>query len=89
MLKIDRSFVRDFLSDQTDYAIVDTIISMAKTLKLTVVAEGVETTEQFKMLSWLKCDLFQGFLFGKPAPEFCLPQPVEQLLTLPIADHPI
>lgn len=89
VLKIDRSFVRDFLSDQTDYAIVDTIISMAKTLKLTVVAEGVETTEQFKMLSWLKCDLFQGFLFGKPAPEFCLPQPVEQLLTLPIADHPI
>ena len=73
VLKIDRSFVRDFLTDQTDYAIVDTIISMAKALKLTVVAEGVETEEQFNMLSWLRCDLFQGYLFGRPAADFASP----------------
>lgn len=73
VLKIDRSFVRDFLTDQTDYAIVDTIISMAKALKLTVVAEGVETEEQFNMLSWLRCDLFQGYLFGRPAADFAAP----------------
>lgn len=77
VLKIDRSFVRDFLTDQTDYAIVDTIISMAKALKLTVVAEGVETEEQFNMLSWLRCDLFQGYLFGRPAAEFSLPTPLQ------------
>ena len=73
VLKIDRSFVRDFLVDQKDYAIVDTIISMAKALNLTVVAEGVETVEQFNMLSQMRCDLFQGYLFGRPAADFAAP----------------
>ena len=68
VLKIDQSFVREFLSQQTDHAIVRTILAMAESLSLTVVAEGVEQQAQFDELARLGCDLFQGYLFGKPAP---------------------
>ena len=68
VLKIDQSFVRDFLADDTDRAIVHTIIAMAKALQLQVIAEGVETEGQYHELIALDCDLFQGYLFGKPAP---------------------
>lgn len=68
VLKIDQSFVREFLSQQTDHAIVRTILAMAESLSLTVVAEGVEQQAQFDELVRLGCDLFQGYLFGKPAP---------------------
>nr|WP_255605070.1 EAL domain-containing protein [Rheinheimera maricola] len=68
VLKIDQSFVRAFLTQETDYAIVKTIIAMAKALSLKVVAEGVEQQEQYEALIALECDFFQGYLFGKPAP---------------------
>lgn len=68
VLKIDKSFVREFLSQDTDHAIVRTILAMAESLSLTVVAEGVEQQAQFDELVALGCDLFQGYLFGKPAP---------------------
>lgn len=68
VLKIDQSFVREFLTQQTDHAIVRTILAMAESLSLTVVAEGVEQQAQFDELARLGCDLFQGYLFGKPAP---------------------
>ncbi|WP_301003573.1 EAL domain-containing protein [Arsukibacterium sp.] len=68
VLKIDQSFVREFLAQDTDYAIVRTILAMAEALNLTVVAEGVEQSEQFDALAEMGCDLFQGYLFGKPAP---------------------
>lgn len=69
-LKIDQSFVRDMLLDLDDAAIVETIITLAKTLKLRVIAEGVEQAEQAEVLNRLGCDLLQGYFFGKPAPLF-------------------
>lgn len=67
-LKIDQSFVRDLATDPDDAAITGAIISMAKSLKLRVVAEGVETEAQMKFLSERGCDAIQGFYFYKPMP---------------------
>jgi len=67
-LKIDRSFVKDVLSDQADAMIVRTIVDMAKQLGLKVVGEGVETTEQASFLRELGCEQAQGYLFAKPMP---------------------
>ncbi|MGN7611234.1 two-component system response regulator [Magnetococcales bacterium HHB-1] len=67
-LKIDRSFVQDITTHEEDATIVTTIISMAKALKLSVVAEGVETEAQNAFLTEKKCDALQGYLFGKPEP---------------------
>lgn len=64
-LKIDRKFVRDIPKDEDDLAITSAIISMAKSLKLQVVAEGVESEEQMKVLRKRRCDQVQGFLFSK------------------------
>jgi len=64
-LKIDRSFVRAMTSDAEAAVMVRTILSMAKSLGLAVVAEGVETEDQARALAGLGCDMAQGYYFGR------------------------
>ncbi|MGZ8547633.1 MAG: putative bifunctional diguanylate cyclase/phosphodiesterase, partial [Sulfuricurvum sp.] len=65
-LKIDRSFVRDIMSDSDDAALVETILSIASIFNLDVIAEGVEETEQLEFLDRHQCGYFQGYLCSKP-----------------------
>jgi diguanylate cyclase (GGDEF)-like protein/PAS domain S-box-containing protein len=67
-LKIDQSFVHDIVSDHQDRLIVRTIIAMAESLYLNVIAEGVETQEQQQLLLTEGCKQFQGYLFARPLP---------------------
>jgi len=67
-LKIDKSFVRDLLSDPSDAIIARTIIDMGHSLGLRVVAEGVEDAQQHAFLANLGCDAYQGYYFGRPVP---------------------
>ena len=67
-VKIDQGFVRDVLTDPNDAAIVRTILALAESLDLEVVAEGVETTGQLAFLRLHGCEGFQGYLFGRPGP---------------------
>ena len=68
ILKVDRSFVRDLPGDSDDAAITEAIIAMAKSLKLSVTAEGVETEEQAQYLEEKSCNRCQGFYFGHAVP---------------------
>jgi diguanylate cyclase (GGDEF)-like protein len=68
-LKIDLSFVRDLMRDDHSDAIVRSIISLGSGMKLTLVAEGVETQEQANFLREAGCDVLQGYLIGKPVPQ--------------------
>ena len=73
ILKIDKSFVDDMLNDENDEAIVDTIISLAKSLKMELIAEGVESIEQVNALSDKGCFIIQGYFYCRPIPysEMC------------------
>jgi diguanylate cyclase (GGDEF)-like protein len=67
-LKVDQSFVRELLTDPVDAAIVKTILQLARSLGMSVIAEGVELEGQRKVLAEMGCREFQGYLFGKPQP---------------------
>ena len=67
-LKIDQSFVRDITTDNSDQAIVGTIVAMARSLSLSTIAEGVETDAQRQLLAQQGCSAFQGYLFSRPVP---------------------
>ena len=71
-VKIDRSFVRDVLTSQSDAVIVSAIIGLGHSLNLLVIGEGIETEDQRLFLLSHNCRMYQGFLFDKP-------MPVEQL----------
>jgi diguanylate cyclase (GGDEF)-like protein len=75
-LKIDRTFIGELMNSESGSEIVRTILSLAHSLKMTVIAEGVETKEQLAMLSDMKCEYVQGFLFARAVP----PQEATNLL---------
>lgn len=82
-VKIDREFVRDIVSDQGDAAIVTAVIAIARSLKLRVVAEGVETAEQLAFLQRGLCDEVQGFFFSSAVDPLSLTQVMGERLLLP------
>jgi EAL domain-containing protein (putative c-di-GMP-specific phosphodiesterase class I) len=67
-LKIDRAFVKDMNHDETSRSIVESIIALAHTMRLRVIAEGVETADQASRLAASGCDYLQGYHFGRPMP---------------------
>jgi len=76
VIKIDRAFIRNLDSDAESMPIVQTIISLTHALGRKVVAEGVETEGQARLLRQLRCDQYQGYLFSKPLPA----EEIERLL---------
>jgi diguanylate cyclase (GGDEF)-like protein len=72
-LKIDKEFIRDIPGDEDDVSIVRTIIALAKSMRIDVLAEGVETDDQIEFLSREGCNLIQGFLFSHPKSAFEIP----------------
>ena len=80
-LKIDQSFVRDVMAHGNDASIAKTIIHLGRDLNFTVIAEGVETTEQRDFLMAHDCNRFQGYLFSKPIPADQFAQFVRQAHT--------
>ncbi|MFQ5471755.1 MAG: putative bifunctional diguanylate cyclase/phosphodiesterase, partial [Dehalococcoidia bacterium] len=83
-VKIDRSFVRDLTSDPADAAICASIIAMSHSLKLKVIAEGVETEEQLAFLRERGGDEFQGYLFSKPLPPSGITKMLQRGKRLPV-----
>jgi len=73
-LKVDRSFVRDITTDASAAEITATIIAMAHSLRLSVLAEGVETSAQLAFLEQHGCDYYQGYLFSRPLPAWEFPE---------------
>ncbi|WP_404402770.1 EAL domain-containing protein [Idiomarina seosinensis] len=77
-LKIDRSFITDVPNQLDDVAIVNSILSLAKAMGLSVLAEGVENNTQWQYLNSLNCELFQGYYFSKPIPASKIEDLIEQ-----------
>lgn len=68
-LKLDKSFLNKYANNKRNRAVVANIIQMAKELDMDIVAEGIETSEEFKYLKMLSCDVAQGYLFDRPLPK--------------------
>ncbi|HEX7370057.1 MAG TPA: EAL domain-containing protein [Rhodanobacteraceae bacterium] len=78
-IKIDRTFVRNLMTESGDRAIVKSIIALGRSLGLQVVAEGVETVEQMQVLREFGCDLLQGYLYARPLDAAAIPDFLEAL----------
>ena len=65
-IKVDQSFIQDMVTDDNARAIAEAIITLAHTLRKSVVAEGVETVDQLNLLRKWQCDVIQGYYFSKP-----------------------
>lgn len=87
-LKIDQSFVRDISEDPHSYSIIHTIISMAKHMKLEVIAEGVETAFEKQVLGGIGCTRYQGYYFSKPLKKQDLNLLLLQTCHFPLQDAP-
>ncbi len=83
MLKIDRSFVQDVISNPDSAAVTDAIIALAKSLRLSITAEGVETQDQLNYLQIRGCDEGQGFYFSRPVPT----EQMTEMLKLKVVFH--
>ena len=83
-LKIDQSFVKDLADNSSDQAIVNSVIALGKNMNLEIIAEGIETVEQFDYLKKAGCDQGQGYLMGKPLN----PTKLAELLDSVILNHP-
>ena len=68
VLKLDRGFVQHLPESETDAAVASAVVTLARRLGLSVVAEGVETEAQHQFLADIGCDVLQGFLFSRPLP---------------------
>ena len=79
-LKVDQSFVQD-LSTEANVVITRAIVSLAKTLKLKTIVEGVETEEQRVFMESIGCDIMQGFLFARPMPASAITKMFTKSLT--------
>jgi EAL domain-containing protein (putative c-di-GMP-specific phosphodiesterase class I) len=78
MLKIDRSFVQDVTSNPDSAAVTDAIIALAKSLRLNITAEGIETQEQLDYLQRRGCEEGQGFYFSRPVPADAIAQMLQE-----------
>lgn len=87
-LKIDRAFIRDLPDNAEDASLVNAIAAMSKSLGLELIAEGVETIEQFKYLEQLNCQNIQGFLLSKPVPADKLPSVIRQIEATTFSESP-
>ena len=79
-IKIDRSFIMNLAQDDSSLAITEAVMNLGRALKLSIVAEGVETVEQLTILSSRSCDEVQGYLFSKPLPAGIVPRVIDDSL---------
>jgi EAL domain-containing protein (putative c-di-GMP-specific phosphodiesterase class I) len=79
VLKMDIAFIRNIERNEKDFRLVELIVDIADYLKVPVIAEGVETQSQLKLLRDAKCDLVQGYYFSRPLP----PEEFEQKILCP------
>ncbi|MBY6031500.1 EAL domain-containing protein [Halomonas sp. DP8Y7-1] len=88
-LKIDRSFMEDIANNSQDAAIVRAVISLARSLGLHIIAEGIENSEQLAFISKLQGHEYQGYLFSKPVPAAELRRLLQERATQVLADQPL
>ena len=78
-LKIDRAFIRDIVADPNSASVVGALVSLAHSLGMKVVMEGIETVQQLEAVRKMGCDMAQGFLIGRPAPLGTLVPELEEI----------